>query len=189
MLPTDFPFRVTHCAELIRDSGTYAFPLMVILAAAYDDLFEIDPVELYIRIEEDFQARLTEEGENRVQAAILALETDMFYDDALTTRSISMALYEGDLGDLPNGMLEDVYLPEIIWAAYEIGLMREDEEDFSIETQAYVDSLIKDAADEVDVDEEEVLPYYAKTLMDSKLLLKQQLQKIGRTLEDGLFEE
>jgi len=180
VLPPDFKLRKEACAELIRDPETLTLPLMTILLSAYGEyLFEVDSVELYADIEEDFNASLTVEGENRIQAAILAMTTDLFYTDPLSTRSIALAFYEGDLGDLVNGVLEEVELPEIIWAAYELGLLREDDEDFSPPVQAFIDELVKGVADEMDMETGEILPHYARVLEVQKRELREQMGKLG----------
>lgn len=168
-------------AALIRDSATMALPLMLILINQYgDELFEMDPVELYVNIEEDFHAQLTEEGENRVQAALLAMTTDQFYKDALSMRSIALALYEGDLGDLVNGVLEDVEFPELLWATYEVGLLRDDDEEFSPEVQRFVDETVRSAADaNDDLEEADVLPFYVKFLQETKQEFVEQLIALG----------
>lgn len=180
MLPPDFKLNREACAELIRDPETLTLPLMTILLSAYgENLFEVDSVELYTDIEEDFRASLTLEGENRIQAAILAMTTDLFYTDPLTTRSVSLAFYEGDLGDLVNGVLEEVELPEIIWTAYELGLLREDDEEFSPPVQAFIDDLVKGVADEMDMETGEVLPHYVTVLEVQKRDLREQMGKLG----------
>lgn len=183
MLPQDFKFDVQACAKLIREPDTLTLPLLAILMEAYGEyLFEMDPVELYLTIEEDFHARLTEEGENRVQAGLMALTSDLFYTDPLVTRSITLAMFEGDLGDMVTGVLEDVEISEVLWAVYEVGLLRDDDEEFSPPVQQYVDSLIKEASVEANVGEGEVVPHYAKILMTQKRELREQMAQLG--LED-----
>lgn len=181
MLEPDFKFRIQACAELIRDESTLATPLMVILIDAYGDrLFEMDSVELYIEIEEDFNARLTESGENRVQAALLAITTNMFYYDPLVTRSIAMALYEGDLGDMVNGVLEDIALPEVAWATYEIGLLRDDDEEMTPAVKQFLMELVKAEGEDLELLElEHDLPATNVVTEDMKTLLVQQLALIG----------
>ncbi len=183
MLQPDFRFDVKACAGLLREEDTLALPLITILLSAYgEELFVMDSVELYVDIEEDFNARMTESGENRVQAALMAMTTDMFYTDPLSTRSIALALYEGEIGDLVNGVLEEVELPEVVWSAYEIGLLRDDDEEFSKEVQAWLDAMVQDTAEELNVDGQEVLPYYVQNLQVQIRLMLEQMAQLG--LED-----
>jgi hypothetical protein len=64
-------------AELFRDSGTLGTVILVILLTAYgEEIFELDPLELYARIKDDFRCTLTEEGENRLNAIMLSLTSD-----------------------------------------------------------------------------------------------------------------
>jgi hypothetical protein len=187
-----FKFDVREAAALIRDPDTYGLTLMTILLEAYDseELFnpELDSIELYLQLEEDFRAQITEEGENRIQAAMLAMSTDAFYTDPLVTRATAMALYEGDLGDMVNGVLEPVEYPEILWAVYEVGLLRDDEEPFAPAVQSWIDRLAADTAEDMDgVDGQEVLPYYARLLQEDRERLKDQLRKLG--VEERLLSE
>lgn len=177
-------------AELIRDSETFGSVLLVILLAAYgDELFDMDPLEIYERVKEDFRATITEEGENKLNAIMMAVSTDAFYDDPLAFRSIAAALYDGDLGDLVNGVMEDVTLPEMLWAVYEVGLLREEmeEDDFSPSVQRVLDEAVSDEAESLEdaEDPEDVFPYYERFVEDNKQDLHSQLRKLG-LLEDDL---
>jgi hypothetical protein len=187
-----FQFDVREAAALIRDPETRALTLMTILLAAYDAeaLFDpdLDSIELYLQMEEDFRAQITEEGENRIQAAMLAMSTDAFYTDPLVTRSVAMALYEGDLGDMVNGVLEPVEYPEILWAVYEVGLLRDDDESFAPSVQSWIDRLAADTAEDLDgMEGEQVLPYYARLLQEDREILKEQLRKLG--VDERLLQE
>lgn len=179
---TEFKFDLKAASELLRDESTYGLTLMTILLDAYgEQLFDpqMDSIELYLEIEEDFRAQMTLAGENRVQACLLGMTTDAFYTDALVCRSVAMALFEGELGDMVHGVLEAVELPEIMWAVYELGMLREDEEDFSPEVQRWIDQLVAHTAEEQDLEHPEVLPYYAQILEDEKQELLRQLRILG----------
>ena len=180
MLPQDFQFNIQACAKLIREPSTLTLPLLTILLEAYGEyLFDMDPVELYLDIEEDFHARLTEEGENRVQAGLMAMTTDLFYKDPLVTRSVALAMFEGDLGDMVTGVLEEIDMSEVLWAVYEVGLLRDDDEEFSRPVQNFIDELIKDASGSVNIEEGEVVPYYARILITQKRELREQMAQLG----------
>lgn len=175
-------------AELFRDSDTLGTVILVILLLQYDvDIFEQDPLEIYARINEDFHATLSEEGENRLNALLLALQTDDFYDDPLVFRSIASALYDGDLGDMVSGTLDDLTIPEILWAIYEVGLLRDENEqdEFSPAVQRVIDEELANEAEEQDLDDPEaVLPYYERFIEHMKKTLHEQLAKLGLVESD-----
>jgi len=181
-----FPFNRKACAALFREPTTLTAPIMTMLLAAYGaDVFEADPIELYLAVEEDFHAKVPEETENRIQAALTAMTTDLFFTDGLACRSISLAFFEGDLGDIVNGVLEPVEFAEVLWATYEVGLLRDDKMDFSPQVKAWLDSLMRqDAEDPEEMAPETLgLPFYVRSLQDQKLELERQLESIGVSLE------
>lgn len=180
------PFPVTAAAELIRDTGTLATPLLVICLTAYGDEFfgneeegipPMDPLELYARLEEDFRATLPVPGENRLNAIRLALETDAFYEDPLAFASITRALNTGDLGEMPEGFVDDVELPEALWATYEISTLRDDD----IRLAPVVLNLFDEAAKQDVYDEPEGVPV-EDYVRDQKRELASQLQMLGLQL-------
>ena len=165
---------------MLREPDTYTLPIMTVLLEAYGDtVFTRDALDLYAEIEEDFNVRIPVETENRIQAALLAMTTDLYYTDPLVTRSVALAFFEGDLGEMVSGVLEPVELDEVIWTTYELGLLREDEEKFSPDVQSFVDRLVNETADENEFSEEEAIPHYVRTLQDEKLKLAEQMRKLG----------
>jgi len=185
-----FRFDLREASELIRDESTYGLVLITILLEAYgEQLFEVDSIELYLEIEEDFRAIMSEAGENRVQACLISMMSDDFYTDPLILRAVAMALYEGSLGDLVNGVLEPVEVPEVLWAVYEVGLLRDDDAEFSQSTKKWLEELMESTAEELDLEsEDEVLPYYVRALEPEKAELKRQLDLLGvdKTIIDEL---
>ena len=172
-----------YVAELLRNPDTAGTVLLTILLRTYgEDIFDVDPVELYVRIQEDFRTTMSEEGENRLNALIMALSSNAFYEDPDVFRAVAAALYDGDLGDLINGTIDDITLPEILWAIYEVGLLREDEEDpeFAPAVQRIIDEEIAQAAEEADLDNpDSVVPYYERFVEDMKEDMLQQLRRLG----------
>jgi hypothetical protein len=116
--PQSLPFDAVF--NLLSDDGAVATALHVIALRAYGpEIYEIDPLELYTRLEEDFQTRLTVDNESKLQAIMLATSTEMFFEDSEAFRGISNTLTDGDPG--LNG-LDDVTLAEAAWAMYEVEL-------------------------------------------------------------------
>ena len=50
-----------YVAELLRNPDTAGTVLLTILLRTYgEDIFDVDPVELYVRIQEDFRTTMSE---------------------------------------------------------------------------------------------------------------------------------
>ncbi len=188
MLDT-FPFDKRLAADLLADTETTATVLHMIILAAYGDevygslehgIEPADPVELWLRIKEDFSVTVPESNENKVNALMLALSTEAFYDDPLAFISISNALYSGDLGDLVDGALEDLTMPEMLWGIYEVELNRGDSEGFALPIDRLIDEIIKnEAEDNEDLEEAEVVPYYEKFVAEMRDDMLVQMRMLG----------
>jgi hypothetical protein len=188
MLDT-FPFDKRLAADLLADTETTATVLHMIILAAYGDevygslekgIEAADPVELWLRIKEDFSVTVPESNENKVNALMLALSTEAFYDDPLAFISISNALYSGDLGDLVDGALEDLTMPEMLWGIYEVELNRGDSEGFAVPIDKLIDEIIKnEAEDNEDLEEAEVVPYYEKFVAEMRDDMLVQMRMLG----------
>jgi hypothetical protein len=121
----------------LGDPDTYAFVLLTIAMWAFGDevlgdpeegIEPMDPSELWAGLNETFGTWVTEEGENKLNALMLALQGDLFYRDIEVFSAVSQALFDGDLGDLVNGTFDDLSTVEIMWATLEVELAREDED-------------------------------------------------------------
>ena len=188
MLDT-FPFDKRLAADLLADTETTATVLHMIILAAYGDevygslengIEPADPVELWLRIKEDFSVNVPESNENKVNALMLALSTEAFYDDPLAFISISNALYSGDLGDLVDGALEDLTMPEMLWGIYEVELNRGDSEGFALPIDRLIDEIIKnEAEDNEELEETEVVPYYEKFVAEMRDDMLVQMRMLG----------
>jgi hypothetical protein len=88
----------------------------------------MDPAELWAGLHEIFDTWITEEGENKLNALLLALQGDIFYRDVEVFHSVAQALLDGDLGDLINGKFDDLSAVEIMWAVLEVELARDDDQ-------------------------------------------------------------
>lgn len=188
MLDT-FPFDKRLAADFLADTETTATVIHMIILAAYGDevygsleqnIEPADPVELWLRIKEDFSVNVPESNENKVNALMLALSTDAFYEDPLAFISIGNALYSGDLGDLVNGALEDLTMPEMLWSIYEVELNRGDSEGFSISIDRLIDEIIRnEAEDNEELEEAEVVPYYEKFVSEMRDDMLIQMRMLG----------
>lgn len=188
MLDT-FPFEKRLAADLLADTETTATVLHMIILAAYGDevygsiehgIEQADPVELWLRIKEDFSVTVPESNENKVNALMLALSTEAFYDDPLAFISICNALYSGDLGDLVDGALEDLTMPEMLWGIYEVELNRGDSGGFALPIDRLIDEIIRnEAEDNEELEEAEVVPYYEKFVAEMRDDMLVQMRMLG----------
>lgn len=189
-----FKFKRDAASQLLTSSDTFAFTLMTILLAEYDqEVFDENPVVLFNRIEEDFRTTLPEEAENRINAAITAMTTDLFYTQFSAFKAITLALNEGDLGELVDGEdNEDLNAAEILWAITEVGLLNGDNftetqeklsESIAIGCNAIIDDEAEDEeeiADTTDTITEAIKePYYQQYVTINLLELARQLAQLG----------
>lgn len=121
----------------LGDPDTPAFVLLTIAMWAFGDqvlgdpaegIEPMDPAELWAGLNELFGTWVPEEGENKLNALLLALQGDLFYRDVEVFHSVAQALLDGDLGDLINGQFDDLSAVEIMWAVLEVELARDDEQ-------------------------------------------------------------
>ena len=179
--------------ELLKDKGTKAFVLLVIILSylpeGEDDLAEIDTETLFADLEEEFDCNIPEENENKINAVITALNTDLFWRSTSVTKAISMAFADGDIGDIPTGGDEEVEACYLLWALLEVGMIHnlsllDSINQCSDAVISYINEVLDDEAEErnTEVDEiDEVMkdPYYHRYISHNLLELSAQLLKLG----------
>ncbi len=167
--------------DLLGDTESRALTIYTILLDWFgpevlhgdEDSEAWDPIFLYNNIEEQFRVSFPVENENKLQAILLALETDAFYEDPSIFTAICLALSSGDLGDMVNGVLEDLSLPEALWGMIEVGLLRDDEQEMAPAVDALMARLIRDET--LASEEEEIMSAVLDTGMD----LRAELEYLG----------
>ena len=189
-----YPFKKSEAAKLLASDDAYAFVLMTILLPVFgDDLFTEDSAILFADIEDYFDCHLSEESENRINAAITAMTTDLFFTNVNMFNAITLAFAEGDIGDIPEGVMETPDVGDMLWAVQEVSLLvgepKESEEFqsmFSPEVMSYVGNMLASVAedDEVsdDIDElDEAFnePYFERVIDENTAQLSKQLYMIG----------
>jgi len=153
--------------------------LFVILHAAYgDEIYDLDPLEIFARLEEDFNAELPMQAENRINAGLLCIPSPIFYRDPAVFMAVCNTLIRGD--DPVTMLLEELTPEEVIWAAYEVALVREEEEDFQPSVQKILDKVIASTA-YVENGAEETMSVIGEEISD----LKKQLLILGVRPEDA----
>lgn len=150
--PIDLDFGAARVA--LSDPDTAGLVLLTIVMWAFGDAVLGDPEnhlepmeapELWASIDEKFGTWVSEEGENKLNALMLALQGDLFYRDVEVFQAVCVALLDGDLGDLVSGTLEDLTATEVMWAVLEVELAREDEEgppEFSSGVMDYISNVL-----------------------------------------------
>lgn len=189
-----YPFKKSEAAKLLASDDAYAFVLMTILLPVFgDDLFTEDSAVLFADIEDYFDCHLSEESENRINAAITAMTTDLFFTNVNMFNAITLAFAEGDIGDIPEGVMETPDVGDMLWAVQEVSLLmgepKESEEFqsmFSPEVMSYVGNMLASVAedDEIsdDIDElDEAFnePYFERVINENTAHMSKQLYMIG----------
>lgn len=179
-----FPFHRDAARELLEGRDTFATVLHAILIASYGELiYQMDPLELYARVREDFNAVIPEEGENRINALMTALTSDLFYQDPEAFTAVAEAFSSGDIGDAADGMFDDdLTLGEALWGMYEVKLNREDEEPLGPAVLRLLEKVMHEEISERG--HESVLEF----LEDQKTDLHAQFAKLGAPAEILLAE-
>jgi hypothetical protein len=182
----NYPWDIRKSGDLFGSTETSATLLHTMVLAAYgdevygdEDTDPMDPVELWLRIKEDFRVTVPEENENRLNALMLAISTDAFYEDTLAFASICMALSEGDLGDLVDGAMEELTVPEMLWGIYEVELNRDDQPGFSRGVLAVIDQTTAEQAEEMDVESEDVVSSYERYVSEMRNDMFEDMRMLG----------
>lgn len=190
-----YPFKKSEAAKLLASDDTYAFVLMTILLPVFgDDLFTEDSSILFADIEDYFDCHLSEESENRINAAITAMTTDLFFTNINMFNAITLAFAEGDIGDIPEGILETPDVGDMLWAVQEVSLLigepKESEEFqsmFSPSVMSYVGDMIASVAEDLDeipddmdeIDEAFDEPYFDRVISENTSQMVKQLYMLG----------
>jgi hypothetical protein len=190
-----YPFKKSEAAKLLASDDAYAFVLMTILLPVFgDDLFTEDSAVLFADIENYFDCHLSEESENRINAAITAMTTDLFFTNVNMFNAITLAFAEGDIGDIPEGVMETPDVGDMLWAVEEVSLLigepKESEEfqsKFAPSVMNYVGNMIASVAEDLeevpdDVDElDEAFdePYFDRVISENTAQMIKQLYMIG----------
>lgn len=158
----------------LTNPNTLATVLHIILLSAYgEEIYDTDPVELFLRLDEDFNAQITEEGENRVNAILMSVSTELYYTDPQAFSAIADTLSQGDPG---IDVIEPLTLPEILWASYEVELNRAPSP-MSKAVESVIQAALEDEIEEAD--DGDAYGYISRFLEDQREVLRLQLEKLG----------
>jgi hypothetical protein len=184
-----YKINVKVAGDLFAEPESSATVLHAILLSTYKDALygnpetgepPMDPVALWLAVKEDFRTYPHENNENKINALMLGLSTDAFYEDPLAFRGICMSLYDGDLGDMVNGVVEDLTVPELLWGIYEIELNRDDVRPFMGNVVHIIDETISLEADErFGGEEPAVVPYFEEIIQVKQEHMFNDMRAVG----------
>lgn len=189
-----FPYNREAAARLLSNEETFGFVLVAIILSAYgtEALEEEDLTCLFTDLEGDFDCKLCEENENKINAAITAMTTDLFYTNPNVFDAVTLALNEGDIGDIVSGIMEEVNAPQALWALYEVALLNADsmEESRNLCSQSVINHVneiitgeaadLDEVDDETDTLEEAIQEPYYQQYVNAKIReLARQLLFLG----------
>jgi hypothetical protein len=140
--------------KVLEDPESYGTTLHAIVLKAYgyeaiygteeDPEDRMDPIELFVALEDDFHVSLPVEVENKINAIIFATESTAFFENPVIFSSICMALGTGDLGDLINGVMEEPTIPEMVVGILEVQLNHDEGTEFLPAVQNFIESILDD---------------------------------------------
>ena len=160
----------------LSDPDTTGFVLLTIAMCAFGDAVlgdpdsgveAMDPSELWSGLNELYGTWVTEEGENKLNALILALQGDLFYRDVEVFQAVCQALPDGDLGDLLDNIFEDLTASDLMWGILEVELARDDEQgppDFSDGVAAYITEVLAKEQEQQDENSAHIKDEYHRML-------------------------
>lgn len=161
-------------ADLLSDDSTFATIAHIISYGAYGgDMYEMDILELFTRLEEDYRVELSEDVRQRLQAIILATTTDAFFEDPESFKAIANTLVDGDPGFM---IFDELTVPEIMWATYEVSLNHPGS-DFTPAVQVVIDRELKEEGFDSEEEVEEH-PYFYRAIKKLRSELVEQLKKL-----------
>ena len=175
-----------QAANLLRDRGTFGSVVLAILLMEYGtEVFTKDALEIYEDVKQDFDAVMPEELENKFNGLSLCITTDGFFTNPDIFVAACVSLLDGDLGDLVNGVMEDISVPGMLWAAYEVALFYDKVPPTSETIKQLITKIVQQEAEDIDgLEADTVLPYYSRHILDEKEELRLQLRSIGLSKED-----
>lgn len=165
-------------ADALVNPETFATVLHAVLLTFYgEDIYELPSTELYMRLKEDFGAKPCEEAENKIQAILLATDTDDFYEDPTVFRHVTLTLLGGDPSFESFSQLS---VPEVFWAVYEVTELNHGEAELSETIKDMIGREIAGEAEEC-IDDETKPNYVIRAMVEFRNDLSRQLKACGFT--------
>lgn len=170
-------FNRSSVRKLLGDKEVHPFVLLVIILDYLDeeeqDLSEVNTAVLLKQLEEEYTVNIPEENENRINAVILAVTTDLFFTNVNVMKAITLAFVDGDIGNIPDGEEEEVEVADILRASAEMALITDTPLNdilgsFSSSVDKAIGNIIDSESEDPEDDEEDYLPYEEGEQIDSQ---------------------
>lgn len=188
MIP-DFPYDFEAAREILRDPSASATAKHAVVLAAYpqelygveeEDIPPLDPIEIWMNVEEDFRVSLPEQTENKINAMMAAMATDAFYDRVEPFAAICSALYVGDMDDIIDQSFHELTLPEMLWGIFEVEINREGSTDFAPAIEQFILRQVHEEAEEQQVgNPNQLISYNERFVLKLKNDMLQELRSLG----------
>ena len=166
-----------EAGNLLTEDSTFGTVAHIIAYQAFgDEMYAMDPLELYANLEEEYRVNIADDVQQKLQAILLATSTDAFFQDPEAFRAICNTLVEGDPGFLT---FDDLTIPEILWSSYEVSLNHPGTE-FSPQVQSLIDRELKEEGADLDsLEEAEDVPYFDRAITSLRNEMVEQLERMG----------
>lgn len=154
-MPDRLTLDTSKFGTLMTSPDTSGFVLLLLCLYTLGESFfedeegEPTPIEeVLAEMQEAHGEWMCEEGENRLQALLAGLDGGAFFRDLPVFRAVSVALLDGDLGDmLTDVMSEEPTVEECMWATHELSLalksVGEEPPEFAPKVEDYINSLMR----------------------------------------------
>jgi hypothetical protein len=133
-----------NLADMVQNEDIGIVPLFYALSkiVGATKLAEMDPILVFNELEEATGIpQISVEVENKVNALITILATDLFHRDPLTFAAITNTL---SVGDPEFEMAPELDAEEIYWASYIVNLFHDDKPEFSEPVEALIAKVLLD---------------------------------------------
>jgi len=171
--------------KALSDDATYGTTAHIIALGTFgDDIYDMDPLELFMNLEDEYKVEMSDDLADKLQAILLATTTNAFFEDPVAFRAIANTLLEGDPGF--DGF-DNVTTTEVLWSIYEVELNHEGTE-FTPAVSALINKEIDNEGEDVDtLDEAMNSSYHQRAIRVFRKELEEQLQLVG--VEDYALPE
>lgn len=151
-METEWAINPEAAAKYLRDPDTKATTLHAIALGTlgFDEIYggndfddPIDPVELYVVLEETYKTSIPPENENKLNAIMLATATEAFFSIPEVFASICLGVSSGDLGDMVHGIMEHPTIAEMLEAIMEVQLNHDPDTEFTRKVESYIDDILE----------------------------------------------
>lgn len=185
----NFPYDMEAARAVLRDPSASATAKHAIILAAYpqelygdeeEGIPALDPIEIWMNVEEDFRVTIPEQTENKVNAIMTAISTNAFFDRVEPFAAICSALYAGDMDDVIDQQFHDLTLPEILWGIFEVEINREGVTDFEPTIEAFILGRVNEEAEEQQLgNPNQLISYNERFVGEMKRDMLKELASIG----------